>query len=460
MAATSWTENGGATQIRVFFLDEQNNIRQSRGDHETMSQWSSITIGLATETEISPGSQLAIARPDQDDQLLRLFYQQKSDAGRKAGGSLREIRYDASDQVWAIQDNAITDDAIEDTRLSAVSDKLKQDVRLYFQGSDMQLREMYCDGDYRWSYRSLIIQKRQKLGYRAPISAVCWRSDQLKLQIRVFTLLATNKNTMAQMSYNHPNWKTISSPAVSFQEGSGVGSCRDTGTRTVGNTPICVFYQPGSRIIELWTVPADDSTASHQMEHKGMVLINQDTAEPSSSTNPAMATENERLEQEVRRLTASLNTAESNVTQLQTQINGIDKEKSALNDGNVALHKETELLRSEIEKLKEQNNDGAHWKSMYETLHSSTLKTDEGLDKLASLTPLHSRDASQNYDTMRIYRNLAMDGWARGYYMARRHYNGTYHYYLRNEDDWPSLKNSFSTLFGADQSDWPKDFRL
>ncbi|EED22485.1 hypothetical protein TSTA_059830 [Talaromyces stipitatus ATCC 10500] len=28
ITATRWTEDGGSTQIRVFFLDEQNNIRQ------------------------------------------------------------------------------------------------------------------------------------------------------------------------------------------------------------------------------------------------------------------------------------------------------------------------------------------------------------------------------------------------------------------------------------------------
>ncbi|EED22484.1 hypothetical protein TSTA_059820 [Talaromyces stipitatus ATCC 10500] len=421
-----------------------------------MSQWTSITIGPATETEIAPCSQLAIARPDKDDQLLRLFYQQKCDAGSKDGGPLREIRYDANDQVWTIQDNAIIDDAIEDTRLSAVSDKLKQDVRLYYQGTDMQLREI------------------------APISAVCWRSGQSKLQIRVFTVLATKEKTISQMSYNHPDWKTLSSPAVRFQEGSGVGSCRDTANSNADNAPICVFYQPGSRVIELTAVSADDSTTSKQLasdiphpvgiptslsgpytsseesrEHS--IDKSAETSGPSSTGDPAMAAKIERLEQEVQKLYVSLATAESDVDHLQARINNIEKEKSAVNDENLSLHKETELLRSEIQTLKEQNTDGAHWKSMYESLRSSSR---EELGKLASLTPLHSTDISKIYETMKTYRTLAMDGWALKAYTYRRGRGSeTYHYFLRNESDWPEIKNQYIALFGDDQTDWPQWFR-
>jgi len=129
----------------------RSNLQQCQGTHQLTSQWTSTTIGAATETEIAPDSQLAIARPDKDDQLLRLFYQGKSSNGN--AGPLCEIRYDANDHKWLPQDNPITTDAINRTGLSAVSDKATQAVRLYYQGSDLVLREIYCDGDYRWSTR-------------------------------------------------------------------------------------------------------------------------------------------------------------------------------------------------------------------------------------------------------------------------------------------------------------------
>lgn len=121
-----------------------------QGDSQLTTLWTSRTIGYAADTEIGLGSQLAIARPDKDDQLLRLFYQ-----GNDA--SLREVRFDSSEQNWSVQDNPITLDAITGTRLSAVSDKAKQAVRLYYQGNDDRLREMYCDENYTWGHNCKIV---------------------------------------------------------------------------------------------------------------------------------------------------------------------------------------------------------------------------------------------------------------------------------------------------------------
>ena len=110
----------------------------------------STVIASASETGIAADSRLAIARPDRDAKLLRLFYQGSSGDGGGVNKPLCEIRYDEEDKIWSPQGNSIIDDAMSGTRLKAVSDKTTQAVRLYYQGNDSQLREMYCDSDYIW----------------------------------------------------------------------------------------------------------------------------------------------------------------------------------------------------------------------------------------------------------------------------------------------------------------------
>jgi hypothetical protein len=122
------------------------------------NKWPSTIIGTATETDIASDSQLAIARPDKDEKLLRLFYQGRGTNG--ASGPLHEIRYDSADDKWAIQDNPIVSDAVNNTGLSAVSDKTIQEVRLYYQGPNSTLQEIYCNGDYRWDTRCECVPKQ------------------------------------------------------------------------------------------------------------------------------------------------------------------------------------------------------------------------------------------------------------------------------------------------------------
>lgn len=179
IVVTRWTENDGPTQVGLHVtyywellrqvLDhcllsgfsqqylpgtvrccifESQLTRQALGDNDWTKAWATSEIGNANDTEIAPTSQLAIARPDKDDKLLRVFYQGKF--AENEGGPLREIRFDADESIWAVQDNQIIADAVNGTRLSAVSDKTTQEVRLYYQGHDSVLREIYCDSQYIW----------------------------------------------------------------------------------------------------------------------------------------------------------------------------------------------------------------------------------------------------------------------------------------------------------------------
>lgn len=113
-----------------------------------LGPWETAIIGSAEETEIATTSQLAIARPDKDDTILRVFYQEESNNDGKSA-ALRETRYDLKYKTWAFQDNPIVGDALVGTRLAAVSEKGQNEVRLYYQGTDLVLREMYCQ-KWRW----------------------------------------------------------------------------------------------------------------------------------------------------------------------------------------------------------------------------------------------------------------------------------------------------------------------
>ncbi|GIC92815.1 uncharacterized protein Aud_009288 [Aspergillus udagawae] len=203
VTATRWTDNPGTTQIRVYYVDDAHDIR--------------------------------------------------------------EVRFDSSEQNWSVQDNPITLDAITGTRLSAVSDKAKQAVRLYYQGNDYRLREMYCDENYTWGHNSTIIRRKPPLVRNAPISAVSWRNDNGELQIRVFSVHSAERNAVSQFSYRFPNWQGPFDLKVPYKLDSGIATCRNTGTNTTAQSPISVFYQNGPRIIDLAPIPADETPLGKQM---------------------------------------------------------------------------------------------------------------------------------------------------------------------------------------------------
>jgi hypothetical protein len=230
---------------------------------DSISPWKFNVIASAAESEIAPDSQLGVARPDKDDTMLRVFYQEKSSDGKSA--SLRETRYDLRFRRWAVQDNPIVSDALPCSRLSAVSDKTNKDVRLYYQGKDLALREIYCH-QWRWDGASAIIRKNEKLIERSPISAVSWVSEQLGLQIRVFTVVEAHKNAISQFYHSTGNWWTLPGPAGLHQQHSSLACCRNTAVDTADHNPICVFYQPSHWTIDLETMPAEhDDPISREM---------------------------------------------------------------------------------------------------------------------------------------------------------------------------------------------------
>lgn len=79
---------------------------------------------------------------------MRVFYEEESNNNAKSA-ALRETRYDLKFKMWSVQDNPIVGDALVGTRLAVVSEKGQNEVRLYYQGTDLVLREMYCR-KWRW----------------------------------------------------------------------------------------------------------------------------------------------------------------------------------------------------------------------------------------------------------------------------------------------------------------------
>ncbi|KAI9853360.1 MAG: hypothetical protein M1813_002373 [Trichoglossum hirsutum] len=77
ITVTSWIADG-AMQIRVYFLDSQNNICECKGQHESgAAKWEPSTVlrGISSteEPKVADGSQLTVSRSDSDDRTLRLF---------------------------------------------------------------------------------------------------------------------------------------------------------------------------------------------------------------------------------------------------------------------------------------------------------------------------------------------------------------------------------------------------
>ena len=141
-------------QIRVYYLDGQNKIREvrsGRDESETYSELdqsrgvyrSSVTswvegVILRENLRVHPGSQLTVARPDKAANTLRVYFQETGD-----NKYIRELKYLARNNNWGLQGSRMQG-ALEGSRLSAVSDRRTPGiVRLYYQGRDLLLCEGY-----------------------------------------------------------------------------------------------------------------------------------------------------------------------------------------------------------------------------------------------------------------------------------------------------------------------------
>ena len=101
--------------------------------------------GNLSDASVAPESELGIGRPGRDDSTLRVYYQ---DAGSY---NIREIMYWDDGSSWSVSDFEIPQ-ARPGSYLSAVSAKPPGDIRLYYQGTDNNLKEYFFTQQNRvWS---------------------------------------------------------------------------------------------------------------------------------------------------------------------------------------------------------------------------------------------------------------------------------------------------------------------
>jgi hypothetical protein len=108
-----------------------------------------------SEPKVADGSQLAVARPETNDNSLRIFYQEKPAAVPNAKSPIREIKFVKARGGrfnWDVQVTKIVG-ALANTRLSAVSAKPAGDVRLYYQAenSNLLLESFWNNRSKQWS---------------------------------------------------------------------------------------------------------------------------------------------------------------------------------------------------------------------------------------------------------------------------------------------------------------------
>ncbi|KAF3389999.1 hypothetical protein DPV78_011871 [Talaromyces pinophilus] len=381
IAVSRWIETGGGTQIRVFYLDEQHNICECQGGYFSggSTEWTSATIGKADELEIDPDTQLAVARPDKDDRLLRVFYQEKVTNGSPSA-SLREVRFDYKFQKWAVQDNPIVTDALRGTRLSAVSDKINKDVRLYYQGKDLVLREIYCHKGV-WFPSSSMIQKQKKLVEGSPIAAVSWATEHSDLEIRVFTVLLSNKAAIAQFSHS-TNWWSVPGPPGPYMENSAIACCRNTAPETADSNPVCVFYQPEPGSIMLTVFPADNSQLSQDIAKgikqpigiplsRGRAQNNGSPQGPDSSggvSNDQQGKSTADLQADIQRLGEELKKSKKKAEKLDKELKATQKD---LDDAN------REIMN--LKKGSGGNDNADDWSDMINDINNATDQLKEAL---------------------------------------------------------------------------------
>ncbi|KAF4629516.1 hypothetical protein G7Y89_g8632 [Cudoniella acicularis] len=257
VTATRWV-SGSTVHIRVYYLDE-----------------------IDSPLNVAGGSRLAIARPEKDGETIRLFYQQKKNAGNCP---LREVAFesdaDPDDEGpddttptsgrWILRD-FMDHDAEEGTGVTAVSAAKTSNVCVYYEGKDRYLRVNIWKAEERTWKGSLVTDKQFILASGAPIAAICWYANETAmmrdLRIRVFTILKSNSAKIVELVRNGDSWRqpkpVVSIPAEA-QEKPCIGVTRNN-TKSATN-PISVFYMPQPNVINLAHVSTNNAATRAELE--------------------------------------------------------------------------------------------------------------------------------------------------------------------------------------------------
>lgn len=276
ISVTRWNVDN-VTSIRVYYLDVDNKLRECRGNHTAdVTTWEESTVvhvpNEPNEPKIAEGSQLAVARPETNDDSLRIFYEEKP-ATTNAKSLIREIKSvkaRGGAHKWDIQVTKIAG-ALANTRLSAVSAKPAGDIRLYYQGENSALLESFWNNRNRQWNKSIELHRNYDLVTRAPIRAVSWFTGEEKsdseLRIRIYTVLKSKSHSISELSFDE-NWDGdtttiahslcgVTQPA----EYAAIAAARRIDAPL--EHPITLFHHLRENVIEVQAVPIDIGESYH-----------------------------------------------------------------------------------------------------------------------------------------------------------------------------------------------------
>ncbi|KAJ8132796.1 hypothetical protein O1611_g828 [Lasiodiplodia mahajangana] len=270
ISVTRWNDDN-VTSMRVYYLDSDNKIRECRGKHTAdVTTWEASTVVHVSndpnEPKVAEGSQLAVARPETNDNSLRIFYEEKP-ATTNAKSVIREIKFTKARggvYKWDVQVTKITG-ALASTRLSAVSAKPAGDIRLYYQAENGALLESFWNNRNKQWNQSKALHRNYDLVPQAPIRAVSWFTGEQKgdseLLVRIYTILKSKTNSISELSFDE-DWDgdttdTAQSlcPATQPAEYAAIATARRINAPL--DHPITLFYHARQNVIGIEPVPVD-----------------------------------------------------------------------------------------------------------------------------------------------------------------------------------------------------------
>lgn len=224
-----------------------------------------------SHAEPANNSQLAVARPKKDDEVLRVFYQKKTN-----DNTLGEVVYTKQRKRWQVGTTKFPQ-ALSGSGLSAISAKPAGEVRLYYQGTDKKLKEHFLATNGVWaaSKSSPNSHTHAPLPLRVPnigsdalaadlpdypltpaskISVLLWgtNQDQPELQIRVYA--ADQNKNVVQITYDDGSWDDQIKVYGKTYSTNDVSAAALSASRRVDGPQekIAIFYQAeGNAIVEL-----------------------------------------------------------------------------------------------------------------------------------------------------------------------------------------------------------------
>lgn len=227
-----------------------------------------------------------------------------------------------------------------------------------------------------------MIQKQKKLVEKSPIAAVSWAIEHSDLEIRVFTVLSSNKAAIAQFSHSN-NWWSVPGPGGPYMENSAIACCRNTAPETADSNPVCVFYQPEPGRIMLTVFPADNSQISQDIAKgikqpfgiplsRGRAQNNESPQGPDSSggvSNDQQGKPTADLQADIQRLEEELEKSKKKAEKLDKDLKAAQKD---LDDANREI--------TNIKKGSGGNDNDDDWSDMINEINDTTDQLKEALN--------------------------------------------------------------------------------